>query len=256
MIRDKIKNIKHFDDYISEITTIIENGFFKLQNGLISNERLSAYKMHVFKKSWQRCIAKYSAGIPLSDWKLDVKDMSTKFPDYWESSESKVKLRGGILIDSYYLEYYEITLQFLSIAILLDIPEILNKVGTVLKRVNINDILLNYLLEINSEIDETYQDDSVILSVYSDLRKAIKIENPLEQEKLISHFLKKNFYHKYAGWYNSHKGRHATYYGYWSFESAAIVAILDLDDSSFRDNQYYPKDLVDYYRSNQQNQLG
>ena len=91
---------------------------------------------------------------------------------------------------------------------------------------------------------------------FSDLRKAIKIENPLEQEKLISHFLKKNFYHKYAGWYNSHKGRHATYYGYWSFESAAIVAILDLDDSSFRDNQYYPKDLVDYYRSTQQNQLG
>jgi hypothetical protein len=40
-----------------------------------------------------------------------------------------------------------------------------------------------------------------------------------------------------------------SYFGYWSFESAAIVAALGLDDSSFRDNEYYPKDLVDYFRS-------
>ena len=40
------------------------------------------------------------------------------------------------------------------------------------------------------------------------------------------------------------------YYGRWSFESAVIVAILDLDDSKFRENEYYPKNLVDYYRSN------
>jgi hypothetical protein len=43
-------------------------------------------------------------------------------------------------------------------------------------------------------------------------------------------------------------GRHDTYYGAWSFESAAITAILDLDDSRFKNNKYYPKDLVDYYR--------
>jgi hypothetical protein len=39
------------------------------------------------------------------------------------------------------------------------------------------------------------------------------------------------------------------YYGRWSFEAAAVVAIKGLDDASFRDNPYYPKDLVDYYRN-------
>lgn len=34
------------------------------------------------------------------------------------------------------------------------------------------------------------------------------------------------------------------YGGYWCFEAAAVVRILDIDDSSFKDNPFYPADLV------------
>jgi hypothetical protein len=34
------------------------------------------------------------------------------------------------------------------------------------------------------------------------------------------------------------------YGGYWSFEAAAVVKILGINDSSFRDNPFYPGDLV------------
>lgn len=34
------------------------------------------------------------------------------------------------------------------------------------------------------------------------------------------------------------------YWGYWSFETLGVVAALGLDDSSFRDNEYYPRDLA------------
>ena len=40
-----------------------------------------------------------------------------------------------------------------------------------------------------------------------------------------------------------------SYYGYWSWEAAAVTVILRIDDSSYRDKPYYPKDLVDYARS-------
>jgi hypothetical protein len=33
-------------------------------------------------------------------------------------------------------------------------------------------------------------------------------------------------------------------FGYWSFETAAIVKIMGLDDSSFRGCKYYPKIFV------------
>jgi len=37
-----------------------------------------------------------------------------------------------------------------------------------------------------------------------------------------------------------------TYVGYWCFAAAAIVKLKNLDDSSFRDNDYYPKDMLQY----------
>ena len=39
------------------------------------------------------------------------------------------------------------------------------------------------------------------------------------------------------------------FYGYWSWEAAATVWVLKIDDSSFRDMRFYPRDLVDFARS-------
>ena len=49
---------------------------------------------------------------------------------------------------------------------------------------------------------------------------------------------------KPAAWYNNDQGGEGAYYGYWCFEAALVVRLLDIDDSSFRDNVYYPKDMV------------
>lgn len=57
-------------------------------------------------------------------------------------------------------------------------------------------------------------------------------------------------------WYDASRrepyhDRHKSSYfpGYWSLEAAAITFILGIDDSSYRDKKFYPKDLVDYARS-------
>lgn len=59
---------------------------------------------------------------------------------------------------------------------------------------------------------------------------------------------------KKASWYDGHKiaktGGATNYTGYWCFEAAAVTALLNIDDTSFRDMDYYPKDLVDFYRNN------
>lgn len=52
-------------------------------------------------------------------------------------------------------------------------------------------------------------------------------------------------------WYDEHlnvsKEGYAGYYGYWAFEAAAAVYLLDLDDGQI-DHLVYPKDLADYAR--------
>lgn len=47
-----------------------------------------------------------------------------------------------------------------------------------------------------------------------------------------------------------HKEHMMPYYGYWSFEAAAVCVIYDIDDSLFREHLVYPKDLADWARRN------
>jgi len=37
--------------------------------------------------------------------------------------------------------------------------------------------------------------------------------------------------------------------GYWSWESAAVTWLLNIDDASYRNKDFYPRDLVDYARA-------
>ena len=46
---------------------------------------------------------------------------------------------------------------------------------------------------------------------------------------------------------NLRSGR--SYYGYWSWEAAAVTWLLNIDDSTYRDHQFYPKDLVDFAKT-------
>lgn len=46
-------------------------------------------------------------------------------------------------------------------------------------------------------------------------------------------------------WWDGHKYLSKVHYvGYWSFESAGVVAALGVDDASFRGNEYYPAELI------------
>lgn len=40
------------------------------------------------------------------------------------------------------------------------------------------------------------------------------------------------------------------YFGYWSFEAAAITFVLGIDDATYREDRFYPRDLVDFARAN------
>jgi hypothetical protein len=56
---------------------------------------------------------------------------------------------------------------------------------------------------------------------------------------------------KAVGWHNSHKGPEGGgFKGYWCWEAAGVALAFSINDSSFRDLPYYPKDLADFARTN------
>ena len=69
-----------------------------------------------------------------------------------------------------------------------------------------------------------------------------------KRPKLMLAFLKVwHQQNKGASWWNSHERVAVgglSYGGYWCFEAAAVVKLLGIEDSSFRDNEFYPADLV------------
>ena len=86
------------------------------------------------------------------------------------------------------------------------------------------------------------------------LLQAIMAESKEESLKYLNTYL--------SGWYEGNRKignllidthlnqdpEYGGYIGYWSFESAAVAYLKDLDDTSLRQYLYYPKDMVDWAR--------
>jgi len=56
-----------------------------------------------------------------------------------------------------------------------------------------------------------------------------------------------------VSWFDSHKETdpdYFTHFGYWVFELAALVKMLNWDDSEISDHPLYPRELVDWHRNN------
>jgi Domain of unknown function (DUF1911)/Domain of unknown function (DUF1910) len=89
---------------------------------------------------------------------------------------------------------------------------------------------------------------------YQLLLDCVKAE-PEHRPTLMTQFLKRWYKgQKECDWWGLHINRAKTpvlktgFFGYWAFEAAMVTFLWDIDDSSFRDLQHYPKDLADYAR--------
>jgi hypothetical protein len=88
---------------------------------------------------------------------------------------------------------------------------------------------------------------------YEKLLDVVDAPSPSDRPKLMRKYLK--------NWYSSMKGQAAfwgahekikpdfsPYFGYWAMCAGAFTYLLGIDDSSYRDEEVYPEDMVDYAR--------
>lgn len=86
--------------------------------------------------------------------------------------------------------------------------------------------------------------------VYSHLIRAIYAVSKEDATNFLKKYCKQWYpAFKQAPWYDSHlQGKDGNYAGYWAVEAGAIAFLYDIDDSDV-DHRVYPKDLVEYARS-------
>ena len=252
-MRDNFKDNKYWIDRVSRTGNFQKLDIEDLQNGKIKADRINIVKRALAFSFVQIISAKYSSGESDNvDFKNNLLNAIKLTHECWDGFW--LIEHQGKKINQYGLSGYDEMLWMLSLGYLLNIGEVdFKKLVEVIDRDGVKDYLFEFIIRAKIEdrepiVEESYQEFFGVPQTFEKIRQAITETDKLKAEKLVKEFITKDWYkkHKDAGWYNSHKSKHDTYFGYWSFETAAVVKIMGLDDSSFIDCQYYPKDLVHY----------
>ena len=101
---------------------------------------------------------------------------------------------------------------------------------------------------LNSRMDEdekqTHANKLAFPKLYKGLFKLTQLSDAQAAKKALIDYIGKWYnLNKDAPWYNNHL-KTSSYRGYWAWEVAAVVKILQIDDSDLKDNPYYPYDMV------------
>lgn len=143
-------------------------------------------------------------------------------------------------------------LWMISLGILLEMDKKnIERLKKLVEKENIKDLVIDYLLcacDIGwTKITDHYEKENP----YSKTREIIELAQTDKREasKRMQTYMEKDWFkgHYDYEWKNAHK-RHG-YVGFWSFETAALAKILELDDTNLKDNNHYPYDLAHYKNS-------
>ncbi len=230
-MRDKIKNDEYWNKVINRDLDRIKKFEEKLENNYVPVERIESVKETIEDIRFLLIQSMFSGGYSLKEcdnyYKLNV----SKAEKFINEQDSYVKL-----------------LWFISLGVLFNYrnKSLVTSLKNMVYQSKKDDKLINYMihyLDSSWEITGNYfmKDPYELLDnvINADKQNAVK---------LLKDYLKNKWYraHDEMDWYNSHKSKNDTYYGYWAFETGAIAKILKLDDTELKDIPYYPYDLVHY----------
>ena len=227
-VRDVNKQREYFEKFICNENDRTSEYKEMLNNGEVHKTMISIVKSTIVTMRFDILIARYSNGD-------DIYDLKDEF----------MTLVGDWLLE-WSSELYTKNLWFISMCILFNVDNsIFTKIKEKLKDDGVNDWIYNFLLNYPAQNIGQISGGLMFKKSYLCLKELIESNCENERVKLMKKYLKEWYKnHNDCGWHNSHKGSQNTYYGYWSFESRAVVKLLGIPDDSFNDDKYYPADFI------------
>lgn len=229
-LRDNLNTEIRYKELIQKKTSFVEEDLHEYQcTGTTwdSKQELSHFDI-ILRNAYQILISKYSTGYPV----LEL------IPDYLQGVQF---MKKGWNADAGYVTM----LWYLSIGVMLKCHKELQQLSILLREHSVKDKLFSFL--VNNTQD--YASEKLLWTTpYAGLIEVIELAKTNKEKAVerLQKYLKKEWYkgHSDCGWYNDHKSKWGVHFGYWSFESGALVKILGLDDSSLQGLPYYPYDMV------------
>lgn len=140
-------------------------------------------------------------------------------------------------------------IQFFSLGILLEVSK--DKMDALVQKADeeeLDDILFDFLVDSynlnRNMISSGFQKENPYKAI-AEIVELAKSNTEVASSKLVEYVEDKWIKgHADFGWADAHK--RVGYVGLWSFESAAISKIFQLDDKELKENNHYPYELVRY----------
>lgn len=244
VLRDNLKPLEYFKARICSSEKFIQRGKYKIidlkediKNGINrfpkDNESIicSTYQTNAIYEMKKMCLI-YSAGMSIEYLNEDFEYTVLCMENYDEQRAGYLNL-----------------LWMVSLGILLETDKSnIERLSKIVEKEKIKDGVIDYLL-CASGIDWGMVNGSYVEeNPYAKTKEIIELaqkDKKLASDRLKKYMEKEWFQGHYDyGWKNAHK--EPGYVGFWSFETAALAKILELDDSSLMKNNHYPYDLAHY----------
>ncbi len=238
-MRNHIKTFQHFEGLLLEILSVQKSLADNIANGSTRQDRIMPCKEVIFSEYLHLILAKYTSGAAIERLRDDFRNAVASIEEIWPDD-------GSEAMPDYLKDWYVKMIWMLTFGIFLKCSdEEFATIVAVLDKSTRKDWLLEYLIAYRIP-GRPYVDTLIFPKPYATLKTAVEETHPQKRSNILRHYLEKEWYpgHKGVYWYDNHKSKHDIFFGYWSFEAAAVVKIAGIDDSSFRDNQYYPKDML------------
>ena len=236
-MRDKLRNEEYFKRYIEYLSNRIE-------------ELKKTLNRHLLEKGEDFLGVENCRGSLADLYLLKIKALYS-----YNSSFQEIKEILPDMIDCYTKSRgesgaHDQLLSTISIPIMLGVSrEDIKKLMELIKRIKFKDYLVDFLLH---GLDSDWKIDNIKMRIpkpYLLLQDVINAESKEITQELLQNFVEKRWYKGSRAyvWYNSHKivDRDA-YSGYWCFVAGAVAKLFVLDDTSLKDCQYYPYDMVHF----------
>ncbi|RAR64045.1 uncharacterized protein DUF1910 [Paraburkholderia unamae] len=218
----------------------------KLEQMLEAPEKSPGHKRGL---SWDRgtisleiLVARYSAGEAVALLKPDFARCLALFKSHFALYPDYGRLR------LWERDAYQYVLWLLSLAVLLGMKEWVPVIATWISTdpEDGQDVLVSRLF---GRLGVSLPGESLIhAKPYADLLSATETHGEAQQRAMADYLKRWYGGMKDCYWYDGHKNLGVFFFGYWAFEAGLVTLLWNIDDSSYRDARFYPKDLVDFGR--------
>jgi len=244
MLRDTLRNKDYYDEYVEFSTETIENNINKINSvGNFTDEVKMNKSFRLVSDTMELLHQKYSRGDDLTEFKpyllsaLEYRGWQKHYADLLPDNEQTARIDWEELHE----DDLRRTIIWLAFAYCLDMgKDYYQQVFTLIDNQGIDAILDNLAVDM-AGTEREIANTPLFKKRFGRLYKVID-GTPEQRPALVKAYL--------DGWYKAegspdyHLMDTDAYTGYWCWGAALVVKLYNIDDSSFIDHEYYPKDLV------------